>query len=139
MRKARSLPASVKPSMPTSATLPAVACRLVQLRAGVALLLCRASANSRLVSCRPVPPDAPAKPLMPAPPTVIRRVCTVEPSASTTDESLLSMAKPPLACTKPKASSVRLPLALRILPSLPAMVSVSVSPGPVATVRFCAA
>ena len=129
--------------MPTSATLPTLACRLVQLRAGAALLDCRASANSAPVSARPTRsaelPLLPAKPLMPLPPTVSRRVCTVLPSASTTEASLLSMAKPPLSCTKPKASSVRLPLALRILPSLPAMVSVSVSPGPVATVRFCAA
>ena len=136
----RLLPASVKPSMPTSATLPTLACSVVQPRAGAALLDCSASANSALVSARPTrsaeAPLLPAKPLMLLPPTVSRRVCTVVPSASTTDESLLSMAKLPDSCTKPNASSVSVPLAFSMRPSLPAMSSVSVSAGPVATTRF---
>ena len=139
----RFVPASVRPLMPTRATLPTDACRLVQLRAGAALLDCSASANSALVSSKPTRsaelPLLPAKPLMPAPPTVSRRVVTVLPSASVSVLSLLSMAKPPLSCTKPNASSARLPLALRIWPSAPDRSSVRLPDGPVAMTRFCAA
>ena len=77
--------------MPTSATLSTLACRLVQLRAALTLSLCSASANSAPVSVKPTRsaelPLLPAKPLMPAPPTVSNRVLTVEPSASLSVES----------------------------------------------------
>ena len=137
------MPDSVSPLMPTRPTLATLACSVAQLRAGVAVDDCSASAKSAPVSSRPRRsaelPLLPAKPLMPLPPMASRRVVTVEPSASLTDESLLSSAKLPLSCTKPKASSDSTPLAFSTRPSAPLMSSVSVLPGAVATTRFCAA
>ena len=140
--------------MPTNATCWAVASSDVHLRAAPPTSVTSATPKFAPVISRPiwsaVPPLTPAKARTLLAPMVNRRALTVAGAAvctpcalvaadSVTAWSRCSMAKPPLTWKKPKASSVSVPLAFSTLPSLPAMSSVSVLPGPVATTRFCAA
>ena len=81
----------------------AVACRLVQLRAALLRSENIASATSRPVRFRPIalawPAFMPAKPVMPAAPTVSMRVCTTSPPSSVTVWSLRVTARLPVRRT----------------------------------------
>ena len=127
---------------PTKPADVALACSAVHLRPGSVCELTSASARSMPAICRPaasaVPPLTPANTVtlsMPKVSTSTARLCagSVRVAASVTVVLRFSTAKPPLTCTKPKASSVRLPVAVSIGPLAPGMSNVMPLAGPVAT------
>ena len=129
----RPLPATVRPSMPTTATCPAEALKLDHSR-GVATPCSLASTKAKLASlsdkpaASAVPALMPAKACKPVPPMVSRSVDTVAavlPTRVCKLAVLRVMAKLPWAWKKPKALRFRLPLARSKLPSAPAMLKVS--------------
>ena len=128
----------VRPSMPTKATVSALACRLIQLRAVSLRSPTRASAKSTPPRSRPTrsarPPPTPAKALMLLPPRVSTCASTTAPSASVTLPVPLSRAKLPSSWKKPKASITRWPLTRVSAPLAPSRSKVKSEPVPVGTV-----
>ncbi len=143
------------PSMPTNATSPAVALRVVKVRA-VALL---PSGNRSLMSARPKSTSAKARPMRsgllpltpakassPLPPTVSRSAAITvgararagsserTPSLRVSSVSLRSMANCPATWKKPNTSRLSSPAARVSSPSAPSSVISMLLSGPVATV-----
>ena len=150
----KSVALAVRPSTPTRATSPALAFKVLNLRA-VAVLPCgntsvmSAKAKSTWDRERPrafaVPPLTPAKASTPVAPMVrtsalISVAFLALVGSSLTTPSLriklsvfFSSAKAPATCTKPKTSMSRLALALRSRPCAPSMSMAMLLLAPVAT------